>query len=401
MTDNVLAPEHCHAEEYIDPRELTPHPWSVQTYGLGTEDEQGAMAESVGTGIQHPLLVTGNDCHSGPNIILAGCRRHLGSLTKSLQTVPIKRVHGLSESQERSEIARDNLLDKLARTLSDYQIAVSEAALIEKYSVGQGHRTDITSVGINRGSGSAVEIVSRTTGRKLNGVRDRHKILSCPLTTPALTEAYRSGQCSRSRAAAILRRVEKDMADVLDKEGGLEKARAEVDRLIAEPPGRPPKTEDDDADIDHPHEERKDAEPSAASLPSESTSEKNASPEEAEDDSTTSTPEENAKEEDADDDSAISDDDSGVLQALCWVAGRLVPSYDLAVEDWGRLVLLANRTGDVEAVFQSLKALQQIAELTTKYQNLGDRRTGKSLMKTASTLRQALPDEWQSGEDEA
>lgn len=199
--------------DYVPARELRPHPRSLEHFEIGNDaDLEGLRAQIKARGIRRPLLVTGEGCASGPNVVLGGCRRR--HLAEQLgMDVPIVRVANLTADEEEEAVIADNIGDQDGRKLKPSKKAELEVRLREIYARAPGFRSDLKAgIGTNPSepvAGKTDIIVAQKTGEPVNGIRDRNVVFQSAATTEVLKKSVDEGKISTTVAANIVRKETK------------------------------------------------------------------------------------------------------------------------------------------------------------------------------------------------
>ena len=125
-----------------DPRTLEEHPLLRQLFGLGSDEENKELLESVNGRQYRPALVTGANCASAPGTVLDG--RRLRRVKHKLgELLVVEVLDGLTAEMEVKIIIHSNVASGLARRYDEQAKAALENYYVQRYGKKQGQRTDL------------------------------------------------------------------------------------------------------------------------------------------------------------------------------------------------------------------------------------------------------------------
>jgi hypothetical protein len=201
-----------------DPRTLDEHPLLRQVFGLGTDDENQELLESLDCRQYRPVLITGTNCHSEPDTVLDGRRLRRASL-KLGRRVKVEVLDGLSAEMEATIIVHSNIASGLARRYDEEAKAALEHHYVEKYGKKQGERTDLTSVqmqGSDRRETPQIvaDLIRQEFGDDADvtptAIQERQVVFYDPLSSAALKRAVKGGKIARRTATDLVRKQKRD-----------------------------------------------------------------------------------------------------------------------------------------------------------------------------------------------
>lgn len=185
------------------------------------EDEE-LRTSVLNLGVQRELFIAGQNCASPPGTVLAGTRRLKVAQELGLAEVATRTFDNLSEEEERRVMISDNLTTGVGRKLTLQQREALEHALRETWAPTRSRGRPRKGSGVEANTISppapqtalprplkARERVARATGESTNAVATRQKIVRSAVTSPEFIAAVDEGRISPSRAATILRDVER------------------------------------------------------------------------------------------------------------------------------------------------------------------------------------------------
>lgn len=190
----------------IDPRLLSEHPkWRELHDGESIEVDEDTI-ESVREG-QTTVLITGEGCASGPNVILHSHVRWSAAKMCGVKEVAIVPLNDLSAEAEETKLIQSSL--RIGGWLPYYKPsrkAALEARLFDLYRREPGLST--TPLDRSAGKGATLAAVAQDTLIRPSGVTSRRKVFSSPVSPKALRDDLDSGAFSLSTAVKIVRYLE-------------------------------------------------------------------------------------------------------------------------------------------------------------------------------------------------
>lgn len=228
--------------DWVDPGSLSNHALWHELLGEEAPEREEELRDHIReSGVLQPLIITGDGCASGPDVILSGHRLRQAAMDVRIRKLPVIRRVDLTAEAEEILVIKHGLSGQHTRRLRPSKVAALEARLFEIYARTPGFRTDLdTSVGSNGGSprGDTIEVVATETGHSRNSVADRRKVFGSPIGTDALRKAVDEEKISLTEAARIVREVEKatgitGSAEATEEDVAV--AREQVDQQLGRP----------------------------------------------------------------------------------------------------------------------------------------------------------------------
>lgn len=140
------------ALEWVDPAGLSNHLRWRELLADDAPDHDEELRESIRRhGVTTPLIITGDGCASGRDVILSGHRRRQAAMDVRVRLVPVIRRTDLNADAEEELIIKTALGNEQSRRLLPSRVARLEARLFELYAGRHGGVRAVATNGLPRG----------------------------------------------------------------------------------------------------------------------------------------------------------------------------------------------------------------------------------------------------------
>ena len=208
--------------EERDPRALDEHPLLRRLVpGLGSEEENEELRESLAGRQYRPILVTGAGCITPADTVLDGRRLRRAAMALGLSFVAVEVIDELGYAEEIELIVHSNLAAGLARRYDERRKAELERAVIEALGGDrQGSRADRELPSERKEVGETPELVVNRIrelhhdgydGLTARAVRDRQRIFFDPVSPELLREAVSAAKIARRPAADLVAKYRREL----------------------------------------------------------------------------------------------------------------------------------------------------------------------------------------------
>lgn|GEM_PF-3314346 len=211
-------PTWSSAIEWVDPGALRDHPLWRELAGPESPETEEELTDFVRDdhGVR-VIVVTGNGCASGPDVIIDGHRHRNACVGARVKWVPVIRRTDLSTEAQEILIIKALLASQHVRRLPESRLAALEDRLYRIYARRRGTRTSVDANGC-RIVGDTVARVAHEVREPRNAVADRRKIFGSSLSRPVLRVGVDQSKISRSVGARLIREAQTpEVAAVLEE----------------------------------------------------------------------------------------------------------------------------------------------------------------------------------------